>query len=602
MSFIFGDIFYDHNKRLNNNNLTLSRHPNFQNSDVFFQHVNATDFHFVNTSLSSRNNLVVICYSFINNRKALADILHLPSTLPDSELILYAYLKWGKDCVQYLIGEFVFAIWNTESKKIFMARSPVGESILFYSFKPGKIFQFSNTVKCLFDYGEIDKKLDCYGAADHLGFIWNEDRTFFYDIKRLPSGHYLIFDKEKQAIEIKKYWSAESFIQYPLRFPSFEDYYAEFQSVYRQAIQDRISTTVPVASQLSGGLDSSSVVCMAAHLMKETGQSITALCHVPTPGSIKQPLKNWNYDDTPYMEAVGAKYDNVHLHYVRDDKKTLFSYGEDLYAWLSHPPLNPTNMLWTIQCVDDALEKNIKIILTGGIGNATISWCGPRVVAPITFLSILRKIKNLPKTLVFEHWSGRRKKHPWGHFAAISNALIHQTNLLIRYQQHEKLNLNDRSLINRIDYAIPLDIAIKNIYGVEFCDPTFDQRIVEFCLRCPENVFRDQKQSRLLVRKGMGDLMPEMIRNRTDRGMQSADWYKKIERQKKEIEAKLHSWKGSSIEEVLNLNYLIKKLKAWNYQAVSTSQGLKYSYYEYQYGLKLLRAVETGLFLEFHGF
>lgn len=94
--------------------------------------------------------------------------------------------------------------------------------------------------------------------------------------------------------------------------------------------------------------------------------------------------------------------------------------------------------------------------------------------------------------------------------------------------------------------------------------------------------------------------MPTLICERTTLGMQAADWYKKVERQSRQIRELLQSWKNSPINDFIDIKYLLKSFKNWNYAKVENDQGDKYNYYRNEYCYKLLAAIEAGLFLQTH--
>lgn len=614
MSFISGIIFKQVKEETHvNNEPTSLCVDKYADSDICFQSVCKKE-HFSSVRSSAifcKSGHCIIADAVIHNRQELFCSLELPenlfSSISDSQLILEAYLKWGHLAMRRIMGCFVFAIWNSEKKQLFLARDPIGQRILFYYFEPNRPFCFASSPQLLFEQYKVKKSLNLSMVADHLALLHiNKEDTFFKDIKKLTAGHYIIIDSDIKVPDLTCYWSAQEFLDDPLHLPSPEDYYSEFRKLYELVIAQHLGLADEVACQLSGGLDSSSVTCMAAYLQKKKNRRVFAFGHVPTLGNVSQPKVNWNYDDGCYMESVTLQYDNVVLNYIRDDNKFLFNYCKQLHPWLEMPIMNPCNALWMLACVEEAQRLGIRRILTGQGGNFSVSWPGPKC-RKLNSLSPLKKVKQKlldMKLQIVQYLQGRREHRPWGIFSAVHDLLARQTGLVPRFRKQSIAEnipwVEDERpyLISIFDYVASFYTAIRFRYGIDHCDPTFDRRIVEFCLRVPYNIFQNNGRSRLLIREGMRELLPQMIRDRTSSGMQAADWYKKVERQKNEIIEKLRSWQNTPIADYIDLNFLLKIMKRWNYAKVANSQGKKYINYEYQYRLKLLRAMETGLFIE----
>jgi len=181
----------------------------------------------------------------------------------DAELILYAYEAWGEDCIQHLIGDFAFAIWDTRKRQLFCARDPFGVKPFYYA-HVGNAFVFSNTLNCLRLHPTVSDELNEVAIGDYLLFGLNQDlaSTTFRDIQRLPQASYLTVSIEGRRIH--QFWNAPTSGQ--IRFPKSEDYVERFKQLFSEAISDRLRTTT-VSVSMSGGLDSTSVAAVARELL-----------------------------------------------------------------------------------------------------------------------------------------------------------------------------------------------------------------------------------------------------------------------------------------------------------------------------------------------
>ena len=175
--------------------------------------------------------------------------------LPDADLILHAYEKWGDDCVKHLLGDFAFAIWDDRRQRLFCARDHFGVKPFFYS-HTGDSFNFSSTLNEL----KTSSTLNEIAIGDYLLFGVNQDQstTVFKDIQRLPPGHTLIV--ENNQIRIQRYWAPS--LPTEIRFRNPNSYVERFSELLSQAVKDRVRTD-RVAMSMSGGLDSTSLAAIA---------------------------------------------------------------------------------------------------------------------------------------------------------------------------------------------------------------------------------------------------------------------------------------------------------------------------------------------------
>ena len=559
--------------------------------------------------------IVVLTDSHLLNRAELLRQLSRPfsfSSQSDAELILCAYQTWGEACASYLTGNFAFAIWDIRAQKVILGRDISGQRSLFYYVDSSQTVYFASLPRYLYERAGFQKNVNAEKIANFLTLLPGDNQTtFFKEIYAVPAAHIITFQQKNPSPTLKRYWSASDFIEQPTIFNSKEDYYEAFQTMFSDVISDYISSQTVHVSQLSGGLDSSAVACMAAKLLQQQNKKLITMCHVPRISKMTSPYPNWNYDDTYYMEAVEKYYPNVINHYVHSDTSQLFDYCEALYPWLDCPSANPSNNLWFLESIKRARKLGATTLLTGQRGNSTISWAGPSNRKSASSLKNMAYFlfKQQQRWMEWTTQHGLLKSRPWRRHSGISDALAHEANLFHRYHQRN----NQKKQIARADFrdyycnqmidtagTAAFPNALRFLYGIELIDPTADKRVVEFCLSTPSELFFDQEKSRLLVRHGLHDVLPPSIRERTSRGMQAADWYKNIEKQQHELKEKLCSWEKSKVADYIDIHHLLNELEQWNMSNVETSSGKKYHSYSLTYQHKLLRAIETGLFIQQH--
>ena len=184
------------------------------------------------------------------------------------ELLLRAWTKWGAGCLDRVIGDFSFALWDDKEEKLWCAKDFVGPRPLYYLHARG-VFCFTNTMEILQVVPEASSELDEAFLGDFLTLGWNAEltRTVYRDIRRVAPGHVLKFSKA--GVEVRRFRSLP--IEEPVQLKCAEEYLEAYRDRLKTAVQDRLSDD-PTALYLSGGLDSSSVCAVAAQIAGAHGQ------------------------------------------------------------------------------------------------------------------------------------------------------------------------------------------------------------------------------------------------------------------------------------------------------------------------------------------
>jgi asparagine synthase (glutamine-hydrolysing) len=177
----------------------------------------------------------------------------------NEELILRAWRQWAEKSFEALVGDFAFAIWDTEARQLWCARDLMGAKPFFYA-HTGDNFVFSNTLEAVRVAPDVSTKLDLHFIGDFLLQAWCPDaeRTAFLDIRRLPAGHALKYSNGE--VSVSRYATLP--IEEPLLLRRREDYVEEFRNLLEQAVRDRLPPGV-AGIFMSGGLDSTSVAAIA---------------------------------------------------------------------------------------------------------------------------------------------------------------------------------------------------------------------------------------------------------------------------------------------------------------------------------------------------
>ena len=231
---------------------------------------------------------------------------------PDVELIGHAYMIWGRGCVDRLLGDFSFAIWDAKRRQLFCARDHFGVKPLFYA-DMGNTFVFSNALGVVRSHPEVGDKLNELAIADFMLFGFNQalDTTSFADIRRLAPAHTLFRSMRDRAVT-ERYWTLPT--GGAVRYRRQWDYVEHFKELFKASVADRLRGN-RIGVLMSGGLDSTSVASMAHDLLSDGRDSFDMrLCTNVYDRSIPD-------DERQYAQRV-AQALNVPIHFeAADDSK-----------------------------------------------------------------------------------------------------------------------------------------------------------------------------------------------------------------------------------------------------------------------------------------
>ena len=196
--------------------------------------------------------------------KAAGEIDIEPSCWTDAELILRAYRAWGIDCVERLLGDFAFGIWDDTRQRLFCARDPMGVKPFFYA-QLGASVIFSNTLDCIRQDLRISARLNDLAIADFLLFGFNQEpaTTSFTEIRRIPPAHCATW--ARYDFSIRRYWSLP--IEEPIFYKQDGDYVAHFHDLLSESVADRLRNS-RVWVFMSGGIDSPTLASTALDLLR----------------------------------------------------------------------------------------------------------------------------------------------------------------------------------------------------------------------------------------------------------------------------------------------------------------------------------------------
>lgn len=290
-------------------------------------------------------------YNFIELKKSLSEAGYSFRSKSDTEVLLALYDQKKEKCLSHLDGMFAFVIWDEIEKTLFCARDRFGEKPFYYHYQPGTQFIFASEMKALFAAG-VTKTINNKTLLNYLtdGWVGNpycKEDTFYSEIQKLEAGCYLTL-KENIILKKEKYWKLD--LEKKINI-TFEDAIQQFKELFTESVKRRLRSDVTVGSSLSGGIDSSTIVCLINSFNPFSQQTFSA----SFPGYEK--------DETSYMKMVIDKT-GVNAHFTSPDASTLAEQLELLF-YHQEEPFTSASILAQWEVMRLAKTNNTIVLIDG---------------------------------------------------------------------------------------------------------------------------------------------------------------------------------------------------------------------------------------------
>lgn len=538
------------------------------------------------------------------------------ATTPDSLLILRAYQRWEEDCPAHLLGDWQFAVWDNRRRTLFVARDHCGNTGLYYH-RNSRFLAFASNLKALLALPQVPQRPNLLHVAQILT-AWSGDgiQTAYEDFVRLPPAHTLRITET--TAETRRYWYPERLS--PLILASDDDYVEEFLRIYRQAVRSCLNTHRPVGLLLSGGLDSGSVAALAAPMLAQEGKRLTAFTSVPLFDAQAGAGNKRTGDEWALAHATAQQAGNTE-HIPLTAKNVSLTEGIQQFLELCQEPgYAVANFYWIMAILAEAERRGMGVLLTGQNGNATVSWAGTGsffemmsregwwaavcdfLLTEAGFWQALKRQFLKPLLLPAIRLCRRYRNGislPWHNYSAIHQHFAQRLQLADRMREagHDTTFTTPpvAERLAKFRCCMTSGGAIWHVlsagYNLDVRDPTQDVRLVEFCLRLPNNQFNRRGEGRRLIRRAMAGRMPQEVLYSRQKGLQAADIGYRVAEQHEDIRAALDRLELSSLaRECLDLPRMRGVLTVLQSQIDTATTG--------QCLAILLRGLSVGLFLE----
>ncbi|MDX4011751.1 asparagine synthase (glutamine-hydrolyzing) [Aliarcobacter skirrowii] len=203
-------------------------------------------------------------YNFKELKIELEKLGHRFKSQTDTEVIIYAYIEWGIECIKRFNGMFAFSLYDNFNKKFYLCRDRYGIKPVYYHITQDKTFIYASEIKSILEYKEYKSEVDKEALLEYFTFqnIFT-NKTLHKDIQILEAGHYFEIDLLSKEIEKKQYWDFD--FTEPETIKDEREYIEELDRLFTQSVQRQLISDVPVGSYLSGGMDSGSITAIASN-------------------------------------------------------------------------------------------------------------------------------------------------------------------------------------------------------------------------------------------------------------------------------------------------------------------------------------------------
>jgi asparagine synthase (glutamine-hydrolysing) len=294
-------------------------------------------------------------YNYLELRRELIGKGHPIRSYSDTEVLLYAYREWGEHCVDHFLGMFAFAIWDSGKRRLFCARDRIGIKPFYYFFD-GEHLAFGSEIKAVLASGFIKAESNQAGLHDYLTFQFClGDKTLFSKIKKLEPGWCMTFhfDNGRMQMERRQYWDLNYDIDESHDERWFIDHLA---GLIEDSTRMHLRSDVSLGAHLSGGLDSSTMVCLAADLLR--GEQLKTFTGAFSEGP--------QFDETGYAKIV-SQSSGTDYHEIFIDGGDLSNVLPRLMYYMDEPLAGPGVI--PQYYVSKLAAQHVKVVIGGQGGD-----------------------------------------------------------------------------------------------------------------------------------------------------------------------------------------------------------------------------------------
>jgi asparagine synthase (glutamine-hydrolysing) len=466
-----------------------------------------------------------ICLVFdgrIDNRSELFEQLNMVQgrDISDAALVVLAFQQWGADCFERFVGDFALVLYDENTNRLVCARDPLGERTLFYALVDGWAVVASEPWAVA---GAMDETptLNEYAAAHYFALKSPpNEQTLFQGISELMPAHSLVITTTD--ISAQRYWQPD--IKKKIRYQTEAEYARHFLDLFQESVRCRMRSITPVSVIMSGGLDSTSVACVAASQIKEPLRVISYVFDLLS-----------SCDERIYINAAARRWGMQSTQLIADSAWP-YKEWEGSKPSFNHPDFALYPLLKDI-LYRQSVSDGCRVALTGGYGDhifardddwfADLVFDGKFVRAAGELMSLfkqngirwvytqgfvqrcIKRILNFLFGNIF--WFNKEESYPW--LTSYSNETA--------FSNAASMDLKARQVDSMIGLATSQyssrETFTASEYPIDLRYPFRDRRLIEFMLAIPAYMIYSKGLNKHILRVAMNGILPEEVRCRADK-------------------------------------------------------------------------------------
>lgn len=488
-------------------------------------------------------------YNYIELRTELIALGYSFSTDSDTEVLLASYDRWGEDCVNHFNGMWGFCIYDNQKQTLFCSRDRYGVKPFYYTSRED-YFAFASEIKQLLLLDDAPPKADrdallAFLIAAQLDY---SERTMFADVRQLEPGTNLLYNLKSNTYSISRWYDLMRIRE---RKASYSQNIEIFRERFFDAVKLRLRSDVPVGSCLSGGLDSSAIVCVINRLLRESGEPFEQ--HVVS-ACFDEP----QYDERRYMDAVLEQTGAISHRTFPDVSRVLDELDD--FTWHMDEPITSTSH-YAQWCVYREAKRNGLTVMLDGQG-ADEQLAGYTEFFELMFIELIRNFHFLRLEREIQLFNERRRT------AFYASGLRFRLELLLRaytpdaikhfrrnrqtapvgpYSAEQVKSPDIASFRNGFDFKRPRRFIHSQIYrtlavllhygdrnsmafSIESRLPFLDYQLVEALFSMPLSHKIRFGLTKRVMREAMRGVMPDLITDRQSKlgfTTPEEDWMRK---------------------------------------------------------------------------
>jgi asparagine synthase (glutamine-hydrolysing) len=482
-------------------------------------------------------------YNYVELRRELEAAGRVFHTQSDSEVLVAAYAQWGESSLDHLFGMFAFLIWDTREQRLFAARDRFGIKPLYWV-ETQRGIAFASEIKQLLNVPGVSRAANVARLRDFLasGISEHTGETMFSDVRQLRGGECVTCDlamwSPGDGLAVRRWYGV-------LRSGGLNVSEAEAGERFRELLTDSVRmhlrSDVPVGSCLSGGLDSSSIVCLMDRQLR--GEQSAAPIH-----TVSACYSEKEVDERPFMEAV-VRETNCDPEYVYPRVDDAFASAEKI-TWHQDEPYGSTSIFAQWSVFAAARAAGVKVMLDGQGADEQLAGYHGGFYYYVADLVRRRRWLDLARTVI-----QRKDFHGLSYMDQLRGLSLPALSRFFRRSQTKVLGPPDwlnSDVLNLVDdQRSAFDIALASVglgpvrtigdlcvamaqssnltmllhwedrnsmaHGIEARVPFLDHRLVEFSIALGDRHKIVHGDTKRVLRRAMAGILPQSIVNRRDK-------------------------------------------------------------------------------------